>query len=127
MGRKKKPENEKATKPGVSLDHECRIILSKILEWELAVQNNDMTASQAIRKCMRIAWQNHYEKIFTQYEAQTKMDDLALVNEDQISPQKSSTKASNVTTDVSAKMVKPYKRSAGGSSTATTDRSRRTG
>ena len=127
MGRKKKPENEKATKPGVSLDHECRIILSKILEWELAVQNNDMTASQAIRKCMRIAWQNHYEKIFTQYEAQTKIDDLALVNEDQISAQKSSTKASNVTTDVSAKMVKPYKRSAGGSSTATTDRSRRTG
>ena len=127
MGRKKKPENEKATKPGVSLDHECRIILSKILEWELAVQNNDMTASQAIRKCMRIAWQNHYEKIFTQYEAQTKLDDLALVNEDQISPQKSSTKASNVTTDVSAKMVKPYKRSAGGSSTATTDRSRKTG
>jgi hypothetical protein len=127
MGRKKKPENEKATKPGVSLDHECRIILSKILEWELAVQNNDMTASQAIRKCMRIAWQNHYEKIFTQYEAQTKIDDLALVNEDQISAQKSSTKASNVTTDVSAKTVKPYKRSAGGSSTATTDRSRRTG
>ena len=123
MGRKKKPENEKATKPGVSLDHECRIILSKILEWELAVQNNDMTASQAIRKCMRIAWQNHYEKIFTQYEAQTKIDDLALVNEDQISAQKSSSKASNV----SAKITKGSESSVGGFSTATTDRSRRTG
>lgn len=45
----------------------------------------------------------------------------------EISPQKSSSKASNVSPDVDAKMVRPYKRSAGGSSTATTARSRKTG
>ena len=83
MGRKKKAEGEKATKPGVSLDQECRSILSKILEWELAVENNDLSASQVIRKCMRIAWQKHYSEIFQAYEASLKGDDLALVNERQ--------------------------------------------
>ena len=125
MGRKKKPENEKATKPGVSLDHECRIILSKILEWELSVQNNDLTASQAIRKCMRIAWQSHYEKIFSEYEAKQIMDGVALLNEE--SPQKSSTKASKVSPPVSAKIVIPEDHSVGGSSTRMTGRSRRSG
>ena len=124
MGRKKKPENEKATKPGVSLDHECRIILSKILEWELSVQNNDLTASQAIRKCMRIAWQSHYEKIFSEYEAKQIMDGVALLNEE--SPQKSSSKPSNVSTSVNAKVVKGSESSVGGFSKVTTDRSRKT-
>ena len=68
MGRKKKPENEKATKPGVALDQECRNILSDILEWERAVGNNDLSASQAIRKCMRIAWQKHYSEVFSAYQ-----------------------------------------------------------
>jgi hypothetical protein len=43
------------------------------------------------------------------------------------SPQISSSKPSNLSPDVDANVVKPQKRSAGGSSTATTDRSRRTG
>lgn len=48
-------------------------------------------------------------------------------SEAQISVQKSLSKASNVSPDVDAKMVRPYKRSVGGSSTATTARSRKTG
>jgi hypothetical protein len=81
MGRKKKPEHEKATKPGVALDNDSRTILSKIMEWELAVHNNQFTASQAIRKCMRLAWQSHYEKNFAEYEAKQSMDGVALLNE----------------------------------------------
>jgi hypothetical protein len=125
MGRKKKPENEKATKPGVSLDHECRIILSKILEWELSVQNNDLTASQAIRKCMRIAWQSHYEKIFSEYEAKQIMDGVALLNEE--SPQKSSSKASNIQPPVGVVIEPDSEISATGSSTRMKKNSRRTG
>ena len=124
MGRKKKPENEKATKPGVSLDHECRIILSKILEWELSVQNNDLTASQAIRKCMRIAWQSHYEKIFSEYEAKQIMDGVALLNEE--SPQKSSSKASNIQPRVGVVIEPDSEISATGSSTRMKKNSRRT-
>jgi hypothetical protein len=104
MGRKKKAEGEKATKPGVSLDQECRSILSKILEWELAVENNDLSASQAIRKCMRIAWQKHYSEIFQAYEASLKGDDLALVNE----------KQGNDNPPESGNVVKPSKISGGG-------------
>jgi hypothetical protein len=125
MGRKKKPENEKATKPGVSLDHECRIILSKILEWELSVQNNDLTASQAIRKCMRIAWQSHYEKIFSEYEAKQIMDGVALLNEE--SPQKTPSKASNIAPNVGAKKVSLSESLGSGSLTRSTGSSRRTG
>ena len=125
MGRKKKPENEKATKPGVSLDHECRIILSKILEWELSVQNNDLTASQAIRKCMRIAWQSHYEKIFSEYEAKQIMDGVALLNEK--SPQKSSSKPSNIQPPVGVVIEPDSEISATGSSTRMKKNSRRTG
>jgi hypothetical protein len=125
MGRKKKPENEKATKPGVSLDHECRIILSKILEWELSVQNNDLTASQAIRKCMRIAWQSHYEKIFSEYEAKQIMDGVALLNEE--SPQKSSSKASNIQPPVGVVIEPDSEISATGSSTRMKKNSRRAG
>jgi hypothetical protein len=125
MGRKKKPENEKATKPGVSLDHECRIILSKILEWELSVQNNDLTASQAIRKCMRIAWQSHYEKIFSEYEAKQIMDGVALLNEESL--QKSSSKASNIQPRVGVVIEPDSEISATGRSTATKKNSRRAG
>ena len=125
MGRKKKPENEKATKPGVSLDHECRIILSKILEWELSVQNNDLTASQAIRKCMRIAWQSHYEKIFSEYEAKQNMDGVALLNEEFL--QKSSSKASNIQPRVGVVIEPDSEISATGSSTRMKKNSRRTG
>jgi hypothetical protein len=125
MGRKKKPENEKATKPGVSLDHECRIILSKILEWELSVQNNDLTASQAIRKCMRIAWQSHYEKIFSEYEAKQIMDGVALLNEE--SPQKSSSKPSKIQPRVGVVIEPELETSDTLSSTRMTGRSRKNG
>lgn len=60
MGRKKKPESEKATKPGVSLDAECRDILSKIRQYEYEAERTDMAQAQAIRKCIRLAWDLHY-------------------------------------------------------------------
>ena len=128
MGRKKKPDDEKATKPGVSLDQECRIILSKILEWELAVHNNDLTASQAIRKCMRIAWQRHYAEIFAKYEAGLKIDDndMALLNESEESAQKDSSKASKNSPRI-APVFRPEDHLDGGSSTRSTGRSRRNG
>lgn len=106
------------------MDKECRLILSKIMEYETSLRN-DLAQSQAIRKCLRLAWDLHYKALFEEYEAKQNMDGMALLNED--SPQKSSSKPSNVPPDVSSKIVKPYKRSVGGSSTATTDRSRRTG
>ena len=124
MGRKKIPEDQKATKPGVSMDKECRLILSKIMEYETSLRN-DLAQSQAIRKCMKIAWDLHYKALFEKYEAKQNMDGMALLNEE--SPQLSSSKPSNLSPDVDANVVKPQKRSAGGSSTATTDRSRRTG
>jgi hypothetical protein len=45
----------------------------------------------------------------------------------EFSAQKSSSKPSNISPDASAEIVKPYKRSVGGSSKAGTDRSRKTG
>ena len=48
-------------------------------------------------------------------------------SEAQFSAQKSSSKASNVSPDVSAKITKGSESSVGGSSTATTDRSLKTG
>jgi hypothetical protein len=48
-------------------------------------------------------------------------------SETQISAQKTSSKPSNISPDASAEIVKPYKRSVGGSSKAGTDRSRKTG
>jgi len=125
MGRKKKPEHEKVTKPGVALDNDSRTILAKIMEWELAVHNNQFTASQAIRKCMRIAWQSHYEKSFAEYEAKQGMDGVALLNEE--SPQKSLSKPSNVAPNVGAKKVKLSESLGSGSLTRSTGRSRRTG
>ena len=129
MGRKKKPDDEKATKPGVSLDQECRIILSKILEWELAVHNNDLTASQAIRKCMRIAWQRHYAEIFAKYEAGLKIDDndMALLNESEESAQKDSSKPSKVSPTVGVKTLKASENFVSTRSTATKKTSRPAG
>lgn len=124
MGRKKIPEDQKATKPGVSMDKECRSILSKIMEYETSLRN-DLAQSQAIRKCMRLAWDLHYKALFEEYEAKQNMDGMALLNED--SPQKNPSKASNVSPDVSAKITKGSESSVGGFLTATTDRSRRTG
>ena len=60
MGRKKKPDSEKSTKPGVSLDAECRDILSKIRQYEYEAERTDMAQAQAIRKCIRLAWDLHY-------------------------------------------------------------------
>ena len=115
MGRKKKAEDEKVSKPGVSLDQECRAILSKILEWELAVANNDLSSSQAIRKCMRIAWQKHYERVFEKYEAEINLD-LALINDQtgNVPPQNS-------------KVVIPSESYDGGSLTPPTKTSRQNG
>lgn len=33
----------------------------------MAINQTDMTPSQAIRKCMRIAWESFYEKLYTEY------------------------------------------------------------
>ena len=124
MGRKKIPDDQKATKPGVALDQECRTILSKIMEYETSLRN-DLGQSQTIRKCMRLAWDLHYKALFEKYEATQNMDSMALLNEE--SPQKSSSKASNVSSDVSAKITKGSESSVGGFSTATSKRSRKTG
>ena len=125
MGRKKKPEHEKATKPGVALDNDSRTILSKIMEWELAVHNNQFTASQAIRKCMRLAWQSHYEKSFAEYEAKQSMDGVALLNEQ---PGKYQTAAkTRAERGAGAKMATLSENLDCGSSTPTKKNSRRAG
>jgi hypothetical protein len=80
MGRKKKPENEKATKPGVALDEESRTILSKMMEYETSLRN-DLKQSQIIRKCMKLAWDLHYKALFEKYEADLALNDVALLNE----------------------------------------------
>jgi hypothetical protein len=124
MGRKKIPEDQKATKPGVSMDKECRIILSKIMEYETSLRN-DLAQSQAIRKCMRLAWDLHYKALFEKYEATQTMDGIALLNEE--SPQKSSSKASNIAPNVGAKKVRLSESLGSGSLTRSTGSSRRTG
>ena len=70
MGRKKKPDSEKSTKPGVSLDAECRDILSKIRQYEYETERTDMAQAQAIRKCIRLAWDLHYSRKLNQGKAQ---------------------------------------------------------
>lgn len=70
MGRKKKPDSEKSTKPGVSLDAECRDILSKIRQYEYETERTDMAQAQAIRKCIRLAWDLHYSAKLNQGKAQ---------------------------------------------------------
>ena len=112
MGRPKKSDDEKVKKPGVALDQECRAILSKIREYETSLRN-DLGQSQTIRKCMRLAWDLHYKALFEKYAEE--------------SAQKNPSKPSKDSPDVIANLVKPYKRSAGGSSTATTDRSLKNG
>lgn len=70
MGRKKKPESEKATKRGVSLDTECRDILNKIRQYEYETERTDMAQAQAIRKCIRLAWDLHYSAKLNQGKTQ---------------------------------------------------------
>ena len=69
MGRHKKPEHEKVKKPGVSLNPECQAILANIIRYEFEVNQTDMVPSQAIRKCMRLAWDYHYKADFERLEA----------------------------------------------------------
>ena len=110
MGRKKIPEDQKATKPGVSLNKECRIILSKIMEYETSLRN-DLAQSQAIRKCMLLSWDLHYKALFEKYEKE--------------STQKSSSKASKVSPAVGAEMATLSGSLGSGSSKASTETSRR--
>ena len=70
MGRKKKPESEKATKRGVSLDAECLDILNKIRLFEYETERTDMAQAQAIRKCIRLAWDLHYSAKLNQGKVQ---------------------------------------------------------
>jgi hypothetical protein len=56
MGRPKKTDAEKVSKPGVALDPECRDIIARIIAYEMKVRGSDMTPSQAIRTCIRQAW-----------------------------------------------------------------------
>ena len=106
------------------MDKECRIILSKIMEYETSLRN-DLAQSQAIRKCMRLAWDLHYKALFEKYEATQTMDGIALLNEE--SPQKSSSKASNIAPNVGAKKVRLSESLGSGSLTRSTGSSRRTG
>ena len=110
MGRKKIPEDQKATKPGVSMDKECRLILSKIMEYETSLRN-DLAKSQAIRKCMKIAWDLHYKALFEKYAEE--------------SAQISSSKASKVSPVVGATTATLSENLDSGPSTATKKHSRR--
>jgi hypothetical protein len=69
VGRHKKPDSEKVKKPGVSLTPECQDILAKIIRYEFEVNQTDMVPSQAIRKCMRLAWDYHYKAAYERHEA----------------------------------------------------------
>jgi hypothetical protein len=80
MGRKKIPEDQKATKQGVGLDQECRSILSKIMEYETSIRN-DLGQSQTIRKCLRLAWDLHYKALFEKYQTNLAFNEVALLNE----------------------------------------------
>jgi hypothetical protein len=124
IGRPKKPDNEKASKPGVALDEECRTILSKIMEYETSLRN-DLAKSQAIRKCMKIAWDLHYKPLFEKYESTQNMDVMAVINEK--SPQKSASKTSNTTAPVGAKKVTLSESLGSGSLPAAMKTSRRGG
>ena len=70
VGRHKKPDSEKVKKPGVSLTPECQDILAKIIRYEFEVNQTDMKPSQAIRKCMRIAWDYHYRAAYERHDAE---------------------------------------------------------
>jgi hypothetical protein len=70
VGRHKKPDSEKVKKPGVSLTPECQDILKKIIQYEFEVNQTDMVPSQAIRKCMRLAWDYHYKAAYERHQAE---------------------------------------------------------
>lgn len=63
MGRPKKTDAEKVSKPGVSLDPACRDIISRIIAYEMRVNAADVTPSQAIRTCIRQAWRLHFQEL----------------------------------------------------------------
>jgi hypothetical protein len=46
------------------LTPECQDILAKIIRYEFEVNQTDMVPSQAIRKCMRLAWDYHYRAAY---------------------------------------------------------------
>ncbi len=106
------------------MDKECRIILSKIMEYETSLRN-DLAQSQAIRKCMKIAWDLHYKALFEKYEAKQNMDGMALLNEE--SPQTSSSKPSKDAPSVGAKRLRASENFVSTSSTATKKTSRPAG
>jgi hypothetical protein len=83
MGRKKKPESEKVSKPGVSLTPECREILRRVLDYELNVHRNQFNYSKIVQKCLRLAWEKHYEPLCVQFERDS---DVAMFSEGNIRP-----------------------------------------
>lgn len=106
MGRKKKPDSEKATKPGVSLNPETRGILSKIAAYENEVHKNDLAQAQIIRKCIRIAWEMHYENKCSDLEKETRMGLLSEEPGKDAAPE-------------CANVIRPSENSVGGCSTPT--------
>ncbi|NBS53149.1 MAG: hypothetical protein EBS96_11175 [Spartobacteria bacterium] len=116
MGRPKKPDNEKVRKPGVALDQECRLILSKIIAYEASIRN-DLAQSQAIRKCIKLAWDLHFRSLFEKHEANLKLNNVDLLNDDTRGKDKSA----------SGRVFDPEETSGGGSSTATMKRYPRNG
>lgn len=50
------------------------------MEYETSLRN-DLAKSQAIRKCIKIAWDLHYKVLFEKYEADMSINDVALLNE----------------------------------------------
>ena len=63
MGRPKKTDAEKVSKPGIALDPECRDIVARIIAYEMKVRGSDMTPSQAIRTCIRQAWRLLFKEL----------------------------------------------------------------
>jgi hypothetical protein len=126
MGRKKISEDQKATKPGVALNAECRAILQRVLKYEFGKNLTEMNHSQAVRKCVRVAWEKHYEKLCLEYE---KTGNLISRGEEGEHSRASTKSMGNVAaqTHTGRKVVTPHSRSVGGSSTAPQGRSRKTG
>jgi hypothetical protein len=83
MGRHKIPESQKVSKPGVSLNAECREILRRVLQYEFGEHKNEMSHSQAVRKCVRLAWEKHYASLCAEFE---KTCDVELFAEGKTDP-----------------------------------------
>ena len=66
------------------MDSECRDILAKILAFEAESELNDLKYSQAVRKCIRIAWEAHYAAKYQHFYNESAM---ALLAEGNASPQ----------------------------------------